>query len=142
VPWFTTSDGVTNDGIGRRQCTREFKIEVLQKKQRELLGYKPRQRIPPGSIEVWIGISLDEIVRTKDADQRWQVNRWPLIEKRMRRWDCLQWMARNGYPTPPKSSCIGCPHHDNAMWRDIRDNDPASWAEAVEVDRLCARADR
>jgi hypothetical protein len=137
VPWFTSRDGgVTNDGIGRRQCTREFKIEPLTLKQRELLGYAPRQRIPEKSIEVWIGISTDEIQRLKDAGNKWQVNRWPLIEKRMSRSDFLLWMERKGYPAPPKSSCIGCPFHTNEHWRSMRENDPASWSDAVEVDAM------
>lgn len=136
VPWFTSSDGVSNDGIGRRQCTREFKVEPLQAKQRELLGYAPRQRIPEGACEVWIGISTDEIQRMKDAGNRWQRNRWPLIEAKMSRWDCLRWLDRNGYPAPPKSSCVGCPFHTNDHWREIRDGNPEGWSDAVEVDRL------
>jgi hypothetical protein len=62
-------------------------------------------------------------------------NRWPLIELRMSRNDCLAWMERNGYPKPSKSSCIGCPYHDDRQWREIRDADPVSWADAVEIDR-------
>jgi 3'-phosphoadenosine 5'-phosphosulfate sulfotransferase (PAPS reductase)/FAD synthetase len=33
VPWF-----MSNGGIGRRQCTKEYKIRPLQRKVRELLG--------------------------------------------------------------------------------------------------------
>jgi hypothetical protein len=128
IPWFTSK------GLGHRQCTNKYKIEPIAKKQRELLGYLPRQRIPPDSIEVWIGISSDEMQRMKDARNKWQTNRWPLIEMRMSRSDCLEWMSRNGYPKPPKSSCIGCPYKTNAQWREMRDNDPISWKDAVEVD--------
>lgn len=130
IPWYT--DG---GGLVRRQCTKEFKIEPLAKKQRELLGYKARQRIPVDSAEVWIGISTDEAIRMKPARNRWQVNRWPLIEKGMSRWDCRQWLKRHGYPEPPKSACIGCPFHNDAMWRDMRDNDPESFADAIAVDK-------
>lgn len=131
VPYFTS-----NGGMVRRQCTKEYKIEPIAKKQRELLGYKPRQRIPAGSVEVWIGISTDEIQRMKDAFNKWQVNRWPLIETRMSRQDCLKWMRDRQYPTPPKSSCIGCPYHSDRQWREMKINDPKSWQEAVEVDHL------
>ena len=34
-----------------------------------------------------------------------------------------------------KSACIACPFHDNAMWRDIKINDPVSWNDAVEFDK-------
>ena len=130
VPWFTS-----NGGMGRRQCTREYKINPIQKEQRRLLGYAPRKRIPERSVEVWIGISVDEIQRMKDPLNKWQVNRWPLIEAGMSRKDCLRWMAERKYPEPPKSACIGCPFHSNAMWRDMRDNDPESWADAVAMDK-------
>ena len=36
-------------------------------------------------IEVWLGISTDEVVRVRDARDRWQVNRYPLIESQMSR---------------------------------------------------------
>lgn len=134
VPYFTS-----NGGMGRRQCTKEYKIEPIAKKQRELLGYQPRQRIPLGSVEVWIGISTDEIQRMKDALNKWQINRWPLIEVGMSRRDCLNWMRDRQYPTPPKSSCIGCPYHSNRQWREMKDEDQASWQDAVEVDRMMRR---
>lgn len=128
IPWHSSK------GLGRRQCTYKYKIEPIAKKQRDLLGYRPRQRIPDGSVEVWIGISTDEIPRMKDPRNKWQRNRWPLIEAGMSRQECLKWMRDNGYPTPPKSSCIGCPFKTNAQWREMRDSDPVSWSDAIEVD--------
>ena len=45
------------------------------------------------------------------------------------------WFERN-YPgrVLAKSACIGCPYHNDTMWRDIRDNDPVSWSDAVDFD--------
>ena len=123
------------DGIGKRQCTHEFKIAPITKKLRALLGYAPRRRIPVGSVEVWLGISLDEAIRMKPSRTAWQVNRWPLVEARLSRQDCLSWLRRHGYPQPPKSACIGCPYHSDAVWRQIRDTDPQGWNDAVSVDR-------
>jgi hypothetical protein len=128
VPWFTA-----NGGMGPRQCTREFKVEPIEKKQRELLGYAPRKRIPAKSSEVWIGISTDEAIRMKPARNAWQVNRWPLIERRISRRDCIAWLAEQGW-SAPKSSCIGCPYHSDAQWRELRDDNPDGWADAVTVD--------
>lgn len=133
VPFFLLKTDGTK-GMGRRQCTKEYKIEPIMKKQRELLGYRPRQRIPQGSIETWIGISTDEIQRMKDAPHKWQTNRWPLIEKRMSRIDCIAWLERNGFPRAPKSACTFCPYRNNAGWAEMRANDPLSWNEAVDVD--------
>lgn len=136
APFFTSGGKSGRGGQGKRQCTREFKIEPLEKKQRELLGFAPRQRIPAGSCEVWIGISTDEVVRAGAAFTSWTVNRFPLLEQRMSRRDCVAWLEGRGFPVPPKSACIFCPYKTNAEWRWLRDNDPKAWADAVEIDRL------
>lgn len=133
VPWFVLNPDGTK-GMGRRQCTKEYKLQPISRKLRELLGVGPRARIKPGAVEMWVGISMDEIARMKPSRVQWQVNRWPLIEAGMSRADCIRWMAER-QETAPKSSCIGCPFHTNAMWRDMRDNSPAEWADACEVDR-------
>ena len=122
-------------GIGRRQCTRHYKIDPMRKFTRELLGASPRARIPAGAVEKWIGISVDEIIRATPSRIKFETNRFPLIEAGMTRQDCLAWMREQGYPEPPKSACIGCPFHSDAMWRDMRDNHPDTWADAVEVDK-------
>lgn len=134
VPFFLRGSG-NETGMGRRQCTHEYKLKPLRWKYRELLGRSRKDRIPKGACECWIGISTDEAVRMKPSDVAWCVNRWPLIEKRMNRNDCLQWLKRNSYPLPPKSSCIGCPFHDDTYWREMRDGRPDEWADAVNVDR-------
>lgn len=134
APFFTLSRG--RAGQGKRQCTREFKIEPLERAQRALLGYPPRTRIPPGSCEVWIGISTDEVVRAGAAYARWAINRYPLLELRMSRSDCVRWLQARGLPVPPKSACVFCPYRSDSEWRWLRDNDPKGWAEAVAIDRL------
>jgi hypothetical protein len=133
IPAFTLEpDG--HAGIGKRQCTAHYKIEPLHRKMRELLGKGRRDRMPAGIIEKWLGISVDEIIRATPSRVNYVVNRFPLIERRMHRRDCLEWLKQHDYPRPPKSACIGCPFHDDVQWRDIRDNRPDEWAEAVKVD--------
>ena len=133
-PFYTSNESGEKEGLLRRQCTREYKIQPIQKKLRELAGYLPRQRMKAGEVEQWIGISLDEIQRMKDAPEKWCNNRWPLIEKRMTRLHCLEWMRDRQYPQPAKSACTFCPYHDDATWQKMRETDPDSWAEAVRVD--------
>ena len=60
IPAFT-QDTTGKVGIVRRQCTKEYKIEVVNKAiRRELLGLKPRQRIPKDTtIYQYFGISTD-----------------------------------------------------------------------------------
>ena len=122
-------------GMIRRQCTSDYKIVPIRRKVRELAGLTRRRSPGEPVVEQWIGISTDEVVRMKPSREAWQANRWPLIEQRMSRRDCLAWLRRHDYPEPPKSACIGCPFHDDARWRFMRDHDTDAWIDAVEVDR-------
>ena len=112
APFYTTSDSDTGMGMLRRQCTREFKIEPITQKVRELVGLQPRQRAPKGAIlaEQWIGISWDEKQRMKLPREKWLRHRWPLIELGMTRGHCLDWMQRHNLPLPSKSACTFCPY--------------------------------
>lgn len=134
-PFFVKSDK-GRLGQVNRQCTEDYKIAPIRRKQRELLGYKPRQRIPDRQVEVWIGISVDEVVRAGASWDNWSTNRFPLLEKGMSRRDCVAWLRAHDYPVPTKSACTFCPYRTDAEWREMRDNDPASWADAVTVDDI------
>lgn len=122
------------EGQVRRQCTHEYKIAAINRKLRELLGVGPRSRIAPGTVASLLGLSLDEVQRMKHSREQWVTIEWPLIDLRMTRHDCVLWLQRHGYPTPPKSACIGCPFHGNAYWRDMKLNRPDEWADAVDFD--------
>ncbi len=130
-PFFTITGGMLH-----RQCTQDYKILPIIRKVRELLGLVPRQRAPREPVvEQWIGISCDEAVRMKPSRLPYIVHRWPLIEQGMHRRHCLSWCEERQYPKPVKSACVFCPYTDNARWRDMKDNDPESFAEAVAIDR-------
>jgi len=128
IPWH-----VGRGGIGGRNCTRNWKIRPIRRKIRELLGVGPRGYVAPDSVESWIGISTDEIVRIKPSGCRFIHNRHILIEARMSRQDCYTWIERRQYRRPPKSRCKYCPYQGNAGWRGLLDN-PDEWAETVELD--------
>lgn len=116
IPAFIVSNGKV-DGLINRSCTRDYKIKPIQRKLRDILGFKKGARIKGGvRVIQWIGISLDEVHRMKPSREAWIENRWPLIDARMNRHNCLLWMQRNGYPQPPKSSCMFCPYHSNNQW--------------------------
>lgn len=133
IPWFMLSPRGAR-GMGRRQCTKEYKLAPIKRLCVEMLG----GRRPPGGVEMWVGISLDEVWRRRPSHVRYIENRWPLLERELRRRDCETYLALNGVKAP-KSACIGCPFHDEAMWRDMRDNAPEEFADACEVDRAIRR---
>lgn len=125
------------EGMLRRQCTQDFKIYPIQQKVRELIGLKKRQRGPKKIVvEQWIGISTDEAMRMKPSRLSYVRHRWPLIESDFNRQKCIEWCEERQYPRPPKSACTFCPYTDNARWKDMRENDPESFADAVAIDTL------
>lgn len=120
--------------IGKRQCTKHWKIVPVQQRIREITETK-RKRLPDGFVTLWMGISTDEISRCKDSRVPWIKHRWPLIDLMMSRRDCINWMARNGYPEAPKSACVFCPYRSPKQWRASKDKGGAEWEKIVRVSR-------
>ena len=136
MPYFTESTK-GREGRLRRQCTKEYKLIPIYKKIRELAGLLPGERAA-GKVFIHqlIGISMDEAVRMKPSGKAWVENLYPLIDKGMSRNDCLKWITSRGYPMPQKSSCLGCPYHSDAGWREIKKNNPRGWRQVVMLDRM------
>lgn len=132
------------DGMTRRQCTAEYKLKPIKAKVRELLGYPHPTPVPRGlHAEQWIGISRDEFGRAKDSGIQYLRSHHPLLyltggadgREGWTRQDCMRYLHSRGWKSTPKSACIGCPFHGNAQWRQLRDEQPEEWADAVDFDR-------
>jgi len=131
-------------GMVRRQCTSEYKIQPIEKFiKSQILGLKHRQRMPKEHvIDQWFGISLDEIQRCKvPFVDKWRRNVYPLVERRMTRGHCLEWMAENNFPPPPRSACIGCPFHSDEEWQRIKNGPADEWESLVEFDKAVRHAE-
>ena len=132
IPAFTHSLEDEVNGTLRRQCTGRWKIAPMRRMIQKLRNGEP--------VEQWLGISLDEVQRMKPSDVKYITNRYPLIERKMSRWDCKLYLERNGIEIPPRSACVFCPFHSRAEWRDIRDNAPEDWDKAVKIDHAIRKA--
>ena len=133
--WVAGEDG--KETPGRRQCTREYKIDVVKRRTRELLGLAKGQRAAGRfHVEEWVGISLDEATRAKPSRTSWVTTRWPLLEPgvNMRRTDCYEWLAGHGFPIPGKSACTFCPYRGPEEWLEWRRDHPELWEEACKWD--------
>jgi len=126
VPWFTLSAG-GKMGMGRRQCTAEYKLRPIQRKVVDLLGGRPR-----GGCRMMIGISQDEVIRMKPSRVQYIVNEWPLIEKGMDRRACADWLLEKYDRRAPRSACCGCPFRSNEEFRALT---PQEFADTVMIDR-------
>ena len=127
-----TADG-KRSMVTHRNCTSDFKIKPILKELRSRCGVKRGQKVP--TVTSLIGISYDEMQRMKDSRDKWVVNRWPLVEMKMRRWDCIEWMRKNGYPEPPKSACVYCPFKSGDLFRQMQTEDPEAFERAVFMEK-------
>jgi hypothetical protein len=132
IPLFgQMQNGDVVAAIGR-SCTVDYKIKAIEAKIKDVCQVRRAQK--ECTVTQWIGISWDELQRMKESRQLWAQLRHPLIEKRMTRQQCLQWMRCNDYPEPPRSACVYCPFHSNAEWRRLRDEEPKEFERAIEFD--------
>jgi hypothetical protein len=123
------------EGMARRQCTSEYKLKPIKRKVRELLGYPHPVKVPKGVyVDQLVGISTDEHHRARLSDVKYAQNVFPLLELGWSRRACLAYLENRGWASTPKSACIGCPFHGNRAWRQLRDESPDEWADAVAFD--------
>ena len=127
-------------GLLGRQCTADYKIRVLTQKARTLCDWKRGEK--RGLVNLWIGISRDEIIRMKPSREAWIEHSWPLIDMNVTRQGCLNWMKAHGYPEPPRSACVFCPFHSDAEWTRLKTQEPAEFARAVAYEKRLQEAGR
>ena len=136
IPAFlVNADGST--AIAARQCTSKYKVKPINRYLRDRLGFEPGRRAPKHvQVEIWMGISADEVLRQKESREEWATNRYPLIELGFSRAQLLNWFTEN-YPDRylPRSSCIGCPYRTDGEWKWLKANAPESFEEAIFIDR-------
>tara|TARA_R110002020_G_scaffold248963_1_gene462918 strand:- start:627 stop:1481 length:855 start_codon:yes stop_codon:yes gene_type:complete len=135
--------GLNPDGtktLLRRQCTREYKIDPIEKEIRKLLGYKKGQRIKE-SARALLGISLEEAQRMKPSRTSWVTNEYPLVEARLRRHDCHRILKESGYPAAKRSACTFCPFHTSEEWAELKKN-AELWEEIVAFDKAIRNLSR
>lgn len=127
IPYYTLNPKTGKKGVLRRQCTGEYKIRPVRRHIRKLL---PKVK----KISLWLGISYDEMQRMKQTNLQWITHRFPLIEKRIKRIDCIDNFKEHGFPVPIRSSCVVCPYHSDKYWLWIYENEKESFEAAVQLD--------
>ncbi len=147
IPAFTSATPGVTGGMLRRQCTSDYKINVVEQViRRQVVGLEYRQRMPKGvKVVQYFGLSHDEPRRAAKVKARfvghpWGEGRFPLFDDELTRTDCVDYLKKQTIPHEvPRSACVSCPFKSNFEWRHLRDSDPAGWARAVEVDEALRR---
>jgi hypothetical protein len=132
--------GRNAQGKGRRQCTREFKISVVETAiRREILGLKPGQAYRGERIIQVFGYDFDEggrIIRNKAAlaASPLSVGEYPLWDMQWRRSDCVAYVKEVWGREVLPSACTFCPLVSNSFRRLVRDRDPQGHNRACTID--------
>lgn len=143
VSGFGKVADMVNVGRLKRQCTSEYKILPIERFVRSiLLSRGLALRDPIGriyardgvSVDCHLGISLDEWQRMKPSKVGFITNRFPLIDRRLTRKNCIDWLLARGLPVPHKSSCRRCPYHSDSHWLKMSQDSPDDFAHVVAFD--------
>ena len=125
VPW-RIADG---SAMLSRQCTRQYKVAPLTRYVYD--------RYPGERIGLMLGISVDEYHRMRDSSAARIDHVYPLVDRRLTRWQCRDIIERAGLAVPSKSSCWFCPYRSaRSQWALVqRYPDLVGMARALE-DRI------
>lgn len=134
-PPYFTKDEDGKRGQLTRSCTRDYKIVAVRRKIREMLGVGARSRVPAGSVELWIGITMDEKHRFAPSEVPHITNRAPLLEIGWTRQNCIDWIWDEYRIRVPESGCKRCMFRDIPGWRAMKRDYPEDFAVAVAADK-------
>ena len=118
-----------------RQCTADYKIAPVNKYIKERLGIGRKSKAGK-LVNLWFGLSVDEMLRMRRSELWWAENKYPLIEKRLNRQDVIKYVRNSGLPEPQRSACYFCPYHSREYWRWLKKHHPNEFDRAVEFDKI------
>jgi hypothetical protein len=127
-------DGPNGTAPLTQNCTRDYKLTPIRQAVRK---YMAEHGIKTATAQ--IGISLDEADRMKPARMKWLTNSYPLVDARLRAYDCATILRDHGFEVPRKSACVFCPWRSDAGWRDIANHDPEGFQKAIAYDDRLTR---
>lgn len=149
-------------GFGRRNCTTDFKVRVIDRYIREAdythavigLGistdefrrarstewhhYEGQDYIPDEDLPQQLSLMDMETSPLKPKAKRnigfWKQRDYPLIALRISRDACKMLIEDAGLPVPPKSSCFFCPFKRPKEWTELKENQPDLFEKAVQME--------
>ena len=134
IPALTLDHATGSRGQVKRQCTHDWKIMPIRKFIRGVLTERGIKRAP-GVVQSLQGISLDEWHRMRTSDVKYIENIYPLVDAKLTRGDCGEYLRSHGLEVPEKSACVFCPYKSIESWKVLKRMGGADWATAVQVDQ-------
>ena len=116
----------TEGGIGHRRCTDKWKIAPIEQELHRRYGDRP--------LIAQLGLHYGEVMRMRDPRVKRNRNRWPLVEKKLGRQECIEIVQMAGLEVPPWSACVGCPLQSDGRWRQVAAQWPDEFEEVAQLD--------
>jgi hypothetical protein len=113
-------------------CSNEWKQRVIRRYANE--------QYDNSEFDIWLGFSTDETRRCRWPDGKWQ-HKFPLIDLKLTRNDCISLVENMGWGTPPRSSCWMCPNRSPKEWLDLKQNYPVDFRAAVAFEKEIQKKD-
>lgn len=107
-----------------RWSTRDYKVTPIHRHYRALGTH----------IFQYIGIAYDEIHRMKDSRVEFITNLYPLVDRKLKRQDCVDIIQNEGFPVPPKSGCFFCPFNSLERWHWLHEQHPELYEKAIALE--------
>lgn len=140
-PYWTKNRKTGKRGMLKQKCTQVYKIAPMDRAIRRLLHDKfgtslVSRRIGTGTVEKWIGFTADEQERVNKcvSKQKYVTFRFPLHERGLKKEDTAALYKKHNVPEPPRSVCNACFANGVQTFKEMHDNRPSDWAQAVAVD--------
>lgn len=128
-PFFSRWGKSEHEELARQPsyCSDKWKTTVVRR--------FVNSKFPKGTkFETWMGMSTDELRRVKPTIDKWQ-KRYPLVEMRLSRDDCIALVVKHGLPLPPRSACWMCPNRHDTEWSDLKENHPEDFEKAIAFEQ-------
>lgn len=135
IPAFVGRQSASGNkkSMKKRECTRDWKVRPQNVWTRAEMRRRGIALIP-GAVEKLLGISMDEFERARTSDKAYIKHIYPLLDMRMSRSDCVDWLVARGLPVPPKSACVMCPFRSRQYWGDSFNRPGGNLERAIVYD--------
>lgn len=115
--------------VGIRSCTFNFKILPQRRFLRQIVGKGNGKTL----VNIWLGITTDESDRTHPSELQWIQNKFPLINLKYSRNDCIN-INKSFNLDVKKSGCFCCPYGGKKWFIHLYQNHPDLFKICVEME--------
>ena len=112
----------------RRYCTNEFKVYPIRRLLRS--EFKATYKRP---VNTWLGYTIDEFTRMKDSKPKYEIRRYPLIEHRIYREQCIEYLNKHGWSEVERSACVCCPYRQDKEYDILTEQEKRALEELEEA---------